>query len=1068
MESPSLLPVPEDSNKLWNTICNAHFGISCGFDCEVGSSSLQTQCKKRRISPDNDKSCGILRQIVSSLPILRSTDYYMEPSLTYLAARELMDPGYICRVPDFTVGRLGYGRVKFLGMTDIRWLDLDEIVKFHRHEIVVYEDETAKPPVGQGLNKPSEVTLTLHIKLSEFHDGQLKNFEEKLRGSTERQGAYFISFDPAIREWKFSVCHFSRFGLSDDDEEDIIMDDIVAVEEPAEMNGGETLETNEKTQVELEPTGTMLYHSLPAHLGLDPVKMKEMRMLMFPVEEDVEVGSFNGHSLQKPSSSKEHARHPLQNSAQKMSHRSSIPVARKTPLALLEYNPGSFDSSSPGTILMTQQNKGLPLKAMRGEGFRLDLNHETPITGSHSRNIVDAGLFMGRSFRVGWGPNGVLVHPGALVGSNGSQRFLSSVINVEKVAIDRVIKDEDNNTKKDLIEFAFDSPLNLHKTINHETKEVEVGFFKLKLQKVLSNRLTLSEICRSYIDIIEKQLEVPGLSSSARLISMHQVMIWELIKVLFSERENSGQSKSVGADNEEDMMQDMKEGSLEIDQESLPLIRRAEFSCWLQESVCHRVQEEVSSLNDSSYLEHIFSLLTGRQLDGAVEMAVSKGDVRLACLLSQAGGSTVNRTDVARQLDLWRINGLDFKFIEKERIRLYELLSGNVHDALNDVKIDWKRFLGLLMWYRLAPHTSLPIIFQTYQHLLDDDKAPYPLPIYIDEGPAEEAVNFTGRHFDLSYYLMLLHANGEGEFGFLRTMFSAFSSTNDPLDYHMIWHQRAVLEAVGVFSSNDLQVLDMGFVSQLLCIGQCHWAIYVVLHMPYRDDYPYLQATLIREILFQYCETWSSDESQRQFIENLDIPLAWLHEAMAVYFSYRGDLLKALEHYLECANWQKAHYIFITSVSHKLFLSGNHSEIWRLATSMEDHKSQIENWDLGAGIYISFYLIRSSFQENDNTMSELDSLESKNSTCRDFLGHLNESLAVFGDRLPIDARVAYSKMAEEISELLLSDISEGSTRDAQLSCFHTVFDAPVQEDLRSNHLQDAVSLFTLYLSEMAA
>lgn len=38
---------------------------------------------------------------------------------------------------------------------------------------------------------------------------------------------------------------------------------------------------------------------------------------------------------------------------------------------------------------------------------------------------------------------------------------------------------------------------------------------------------------------------------------------------------------------------------------------------------------------------------------------------------------------------------------------------------------------------------------------------------------------------------------------------------------------------------------------------------------------------------------------------------------------------------------------------------------------MEDHKSQIENWDLGAGIYISFYLIRSSFQENDNTMSEL-------------------------------------------------------------------------------------------------
>lgn len=38
---------------------------------------------------------------------------------------------------------------------------------------------------------------------------------------------------------------------------------------------------------------------------------------------------------------------------------------------------------------------------------------------------------------------------------------------------------------------------------------------------------------------------------------------------------------------------------------------------------------------------------------------------------------------------------------------------------------------------------------------------------------------------------------------------------------------------------------------------------------------------------------------------------------------------------------------------------------------MENHKSEIENWDLGAGIYVSFYLIRSSLQEDNNTMSEL-------------------------------------------------------------------------------------------------
>lgn len=38
---------------------------------------------------------------------------------------------------------------------------------------------------------------------------------------------------------------------------------------------------------------------------------------------------------------------------------------------------------------------------------------------------------------------------------------------------------------------------------------------------------------------------------------------------------------------------------------------------------------------------------------------------------------------------------------------------------------------------------------------------------------------------------------------------------------------------------------------------------------------------------------------------------------------------------------------------------------------MESHKSEIDNWDLGAGIYITFYLVRSSLMEDDNSMTEL-------------------------------------------------------------------------------------------------
>lgn len=1027
--------------------------------------------KKRRVSLESvgsHTSCRTLTAINASLPRLQSSGYFMEPSLSELVTWELIDPGYCSRVKDFTVGRLGYGYVRFIGETDVRWLDLDQIIKVNRHEIIVYGNEGTKPEVGQGLNKPAEVTLIVQIGSSIDDVEYLTKIERKLKVITERQGAEFILFDPLKGEWKFLAQHFSRFGLSDDDEGDIVMGGGVGeVQDPVDVN------VDEMSDIDEEPAmldSSPLSHTLPAHLRLDPVRMRDMRMLMFPAEEEEGKDSMGRVPPQKGFLSKENTRSPLLNSTKKLIQRSSPIMVRKTPLALLEYKPNNVHSSSPGTILMAQQNKGPPVKTTKVEGFKLDPKHETPISSSQSYNIVDAALFMGRSFRVGWGPNGTLVHAGAPVGSTDSSRVLSSVINLEMVAIDKVVRDENDKVSEELISCCFNSTLNLHKEINHEEKEVAVGSLKIKLLKVVSDRVMLPEICRSYVDIIEKKLDVLGLPSSSRLGLFHQVMVWELIRILFYERKRGRQSDSEDANNDEDTMEDNKDDSLEPELEALPLIRRAQFSHWLQECVCHRVQEEVSSLSESNYLNRIFLLLTGHQLDSAVELAVSKGDVRLACLLSQAGGSTLSRSDIAKQLDLWRINGMDFSFIEPERIRIYELLAGNIQGALEGVNIDWKRFLGLLMWYQLPPTTPLPVIFRTYQQFLSAGKAPYPVPIYIDEWSVDEGVDRnTRQRFDLMYYLMMLHASEDGDgFDSLKTMFTAYASTPDPLDYHMIWHQRSVLEAVGAFSSNDLHVLDMGLISQLLCLGHCHWAIYVALHMPQRDDFPNLHGMLVREILFLYCEAWSTQEHQKQFIKDLGVPSEWLYEAMAVHFIYHSDLPKALENFVGCGNWHKAHMIFVTSVVHSLFLSGSHSEIWNLATSMEDHKSEIEDWDLGAGIYISFYMLKSSLQEDDITLSELDNLESKIDACKDLFGRLNESLAVWADRLPVDARITYSKMAEEISTLLLSNCGESSTREVQLSCFDTVFIAPVPEDVRSHHLQDAVSLFTCYLAETAS
>ncbi|KAL4559882.1 hypothetical protein LXL04_032028 [Taraxacum kok-saghyz] len=980
---------------------------------DLDSLVAESRFKKRKVTLGGNNCSSpssISHNIQTFLPTLRASDYFTEPSLTELTKRELMDPGHSQRVQNFTVGRYGYGKVKFFGETDVRWLDLDQIIKFKRHEIIVYEDETCKPVIGQGLNKPAEVTLLLQIK-------SLKSqVLEKLKVSAERQGAEFISFNSDKKEWKFTVQHFSRFGLSDNEEEDIAMDDANSdsdseVQEPIPMLDSDGSDPH------------LLSHSLPSHLGLDPIRMKEMQMVMFPNEEEYEdqeqEQELNESFSLSHHKQKQHARSPY--------HHPSRTI-RKTPLPLLEYNPTNFGSTTqPGSILLTQQKKPLPLAITKVQGFKIEIT-ETPVTKNYSRNIVDAGLFMSKSFAISFGPNNLLLN------SN------SSIITLQKIPTDNIVKDENNKIREELIESCFDSPLKFHKEITHETKKVVIdNDYKINIQKLVTNRVSLSHICRTYISIIEKQLEVSGISAKSRVMLMHQVLIWELIKVLFSSRETNTQ--------------------INPDIESLPLIRRAEFSYWLQESVCHRVQDEISSLNESHDLKHLFLLLTGRQLDTAVEVSASRGDVRLACLLSQAGGSTVNRTDLARQLTLWKTNGLDFDFIESDRIKIFELLAGNVHGALCETEIDWKRFLGLLMWYQLPPDSNLPTIFHTYHNLLQSNRAPYPVPVYIDEGVVENSwitTTSTNDRFDLAYYLMILHGSeGEGvDLGILKSMFSAFASTYDPLDHHMIWHQRAVLEAVGVFSCDDLHVLDMGFVAQLLAVGYCHWAIYVVVHMSYREDYPYLQSRVIREILFQYCETWSGQESQRKFIEDLGIPSDWLHEALAVYHGYYGNSLNALEHYLGCGFWQKAHLIFVTSVSHSLFLSGKHSEIWRVVSSMEDHKSEIENWDVGAGIYMTFYTLRTSLEEDDDTMTEHVPLKKKNDECKEFFSRLKESLAVWDNRLPIDARMVYAKMGEEISDLLVADPGEGSTIEDKLECFSTIFDSPIPDDLLSCHLQN--------------
>eukprot|EP00249_Psilotum_nudum_P020782 c27844_g1_i2 orf=809-3991(-) len=954
---------------------------------------------------------------------LLSSDYYIYPDINELAAREWAQTGYCSRVQNFVVGRKGYGSVMFLGETDIRWLDLERIIRFDMCEVSVYEDEEYKPPVGQGLNKPAEVTL-LNIKCRDkkavelvSNREELKKFKDKLRRKTEEQGAEFVSYDSSKQQWKFRVKHFSRFGLDDsDDEEGLhpgkdlsmsymsstkgvlhrgeeVKEDDTAGEDIVGLHfDNEKLKPSDTGLEDIEVEGssmdgfqtssaqTALPHSLPAQLGLDPVKMQQMRTILFHVGEEAEDIAAPRESDWPMGRSHKRLCSTLSSAPQAVSrgqdmNRFHIEVSvrkgisskhlKTSPRASWQRLP--FDSfgrqaslelgqdvspAKPSRLLQYLESKCELFYPERSRiGFKQVLSSECCVSGS-SGYLADAALLLGNSFRVGWGPHGTLVHCGTPVGQMGLTNSLSSLINIEKVALDASVRDEHGKARDDFVELQFICPLKLHMSMSKAVQHSGLGF-----RYLVCDQLGLLNLCSEYEDLIVKQHFLEGLSPAHRLVLRHQVMVWHLLSVLFSE-------KVAVQDLYTDLHQGMERLDKSLDFEAEHLLRRAEFSSWLQDSVNYRIQDELLSLEVNDYLREIFILLTGRQLDDAVQLAALKGDVRLAILLSQAGGAMTTRKDLALQLDIWSKEGLDCNLIEEERLRIYQLLSGDVQGALGDWEIDWKRFLGLLMWYNLAPDTKILDAINIYSQLVAEQTAPQPIPMYMEE-KTFNGVSAQGL-YDISYYLMLLHASKEKNSVDVHKMLSSFSSTYDALDHRLAWLLRGFLQAIGVLCPLQLHVLDMNFVSQLLSIGLCHWAIYAVLHMPPSHEYPGLHEIVIREILNQYCEVWSTKELQQSFLENdLGIPSEWLHEALAIYWNYTGDSLKVLEHCLKSLQWHRAHSLFMKSVAASLFVNNQHAEIMKIATELETWKAELENWDLGGGIYLDFYVLKHSFQNND-------------------------------------------------------------------------------------------------------
>ncbi|XP_075145470.1 nuclear pore complex protein Nup98-96 [Haematobia irritans] len=157
---------------------------------------------------------------------LKRVGYYTIPSLDDLKSYLAEDGS--CVVPNFTIGREGYGNVYFGKEMDVAGLNLDEIVHFRNKEIIIYPDDDNKPPIGHGLNREAQVTLdqvwpldkSIHEPIKDAQRLAEMDWEGKLRRVCDKNETRFIEYRPETGSWVFRVKHFSKYGLNDSDEED--------------------------------------------------------------------------------------------------------------------------------------------------------------------------------------------------------------------------------------------------------------------------------------------------------------------------------------------------------------------------------------------------------------------------------------------------------------------------------------------------------------------------------------------------------------------------------------------------------------------------------------------------------------------------------------------------------------------------------------------------------------------------------------------------------------------------------------------------------------------------------
>ena len=780
------------------------------------------------------------------------------------------------RVEDFTIFKDDFGAICFEGYTDTTSLDLttsipgEGMVMWEGERgactgVVLYPEELlqrlgkSKPVQGEELNKPAEITLNFQP------NWKVEDIREGIDNGAENDGdkMKFVSYNEQDGQLKFRVKHFTRWGLSAAvmDEAtprgrtgvDDSMDDSDAENMPTEsflkIGGHSSVRITPGSERRFAKSATTEHadgvsmhedETSSEHVGgADDTVRKALEALgpsrdVFRQDEatgDMQRSFFRGMANDADKSTLDgsgafapdkFADTPMQSTTTELVSGAIVVVPDPAPAAP---SMEDFPVTATDPIMM-------PTRDPRED---LELPHESHEYSTNDGVVLnrdDFGARMGRSFRVGWGPGGMLIYNFTCPPGEESTTPIGT-LQMQTVSVSEMTGDSGS-----------DEAMTRDLSIRLAHYKREAGVMVDEDESAAAERLL-----EQYLSSCDSDTEKP---------------VWQLVQCLYL------------GDTSKDVRQAVSTWLQQVTKSSSAKPSLVELlACRQIEEACEAAVEK----RDFRLAALIAQADSPSELRGDVQKQVKCW--KQAAYPSTLGPGTFWSQMKAPERHVYGILSGDFDTLQADL-------------GISPETLGWRSCLGLHMWYKFGGGVQsrtaleqLHTVMDSYDAAWQIKKAPRPRPSYASPSCPQDQPH------DVCYSLLQSYARAPVA---LDPRAHRPSVLDCSFVWHLqrLLAEIPALEGNTV-AALPPQKLHTDFILQLEARGLLRWAIYVATQWrPETSAHASVsleQTPLALELLCRYAPALS-DEDLAWLQDEVELPLGWLTYARAIMAASIGDAVE--------------------------------------------------------------------------------------------------------------------------------------------------------------------------------